>query len=557
MKNGSIPLLPQVLTTAPIFGIGHLITIARPKKPQTDAVAARVPDVCGRNMAAREIAVFKQADGTMESPIIANLPRGHRMDRLFGVVYDHIPGHSDDLTQIDGIRTREAVLLNQSGVYFYGQIALWRHREITSIASELQVSVSRIIDENWCEQARGLCRAPVAAAVSSLPASMLKTVTLLACALMMGFFAVYLLGQQRNQPLTGILAADITSIKVPAASRLTAVHVRAGDEVFSGQPLLTLEKLEHLALIESQERLVRNLQRELKRVEAQAAIELEWRARDLDQELAKVRANAARQKTASTSGGTRSAASASVRSSSAIPVSPISSSRSAADSRPRPGGLLFFGASGQTSRPAVGSDGPLQPPLLSSPVRVAEALPNDVVSDSAAMNLSDTMPDSLSLELARLESVRLSLPETISEAVGVTTLEAHLSDAAQLLDSMKSVSREVNVPSPVYGTVGQVRYRKGDDMPPGEVMLRILHTDRRYITVYLPTRRVHEMQPGREVELVFPGNQEYRGQIVDVPLLAEASGQSGETLAPVRIEPAGRLWPTVPVGSQIDVISLK
>ena len=54
---------------------------------------------------------------------------------------------------------------------------------------------------------------------------------------------------------------------------------------------------------------------------------------------------------------------------------------------------------------------------------------------------------------------------------------------------MKSASREVNVTSPVYGTVGQVRYREGDDMQAGEIMLRILHTDRRYVTAYLPTRR--------------------------------------------------------------------
>ena len=100
---------------------------------------------------------------------------------------------------------------------------------------------------------------------------------------------MYLFGQHRNQPLTGILSADITTIRVPAASRLTSVQIKAGEEVFSGQPLLTLEKLEHLAFIETQERLVRDLERELKRVEAQAAIELEWRTRELDRELSNVR----------------------------------------------------------------------------------------------------------------------------------------------------------------------------------------------------------------------------------------------------------------------------
>ena len=97
----------------------------------------------------------------------------------------------------------------------------------------------------------------------------------------------------------------------------------------------------------------------------------------------------------------------------------------------------------------------------------------------------------------------------------------------------------------------------GEPMPEGETMLRILHMDRRYIIVHLPTRRVNEMQPGHEVELLFPGRQLFRGEVVDVPMLADTTGQSGETLAAVRIDPVGRLWPTVPVGSQVDVISLK
>ena len=44
------------------------------------------------------------------------------MDRQFGIVYDVAPSQADDLTLIDGIRTREAVLLNQRGIYLFGQM---------------------------------------------------------------------------------------------------------------------------------------------------------------------------------------------------------------------------------------------------------------------------------------------------------------------------------------------------------------------------------------------------------------------------------------------------
>jgi multidrug resistance efflux pump len=169
----------------------------------------------------------------------------------------------------------------------------------------------------------------------------------------------------------------------------------------------------------------------------------------------------------------------------------------------------------------------------------------------------DEQSQKLQSEETRLLSLREALPSTVNEAMGVTSLQEQLNDATSHLETMKSVSREIHVNAPVYGVVGQVRYRQGDDLPNGEIMVRILHTDRRYIMVHLPTRRVTEMQAGHEVELMFPGNQEFRGQIVDVPMLADTTGSSGDTLAAVRIEPVGRLWPMIPVGSQVDVVSLR
>ena len=500
-------------------------------------------------------------DGTMESPIIAKLPRGHRMDRQFGIVYDVAPSQADDLTLIDGIRTREAVLLNQRGIYLFGQIALWRHREIVEIAGELQIPVARIVDEGWMEQARSMSHPVPTGSAYDLPASAFRTISLLVCALLVGVFTIYMLGRHRNQPLTGVLSADITSIRVPAPSRLTAVHVKAGQEVFSGQPLLTLEKLEHLSILEDQERTVRKLTQELKRAEAQAKIEAEWRTSELDRELTDVCLQIAQRKTPLLYQQARSIE-ASTNSRRGTCVSAVSARATLASlpAKARAGGLMFFSGSGQTSPT------PIAPEQQSVAVRTAMAPREVVVSDSPTMGLVlapaeaapvDEQSQKLHSEETRLLSLREALPSTVNEAMGVTSLKEQLDDATSHLETMKSVSREIHVNAPVYGVVGQVRYRQGDDLPNGEIMVRILHTDRRYIMVHLPTRRVTEMQAGQEVELMFPGNQEFRGQIVDVPMLADTIGSSGDTLAAVRIEPVGRLWPMIPVGSQVDVVSLR
>ncbi len=490
----------------------------------------------------------------MESPIIAKLPRGHHMDRRFGVVYSSAPELSDDLTEIDGVRTREAVMLNQLGIYFWGQIALWRHRETAAVAEELQIPVARIIDERWTEQTKELCRIETPRQSSTLPASVFRTISLLICALLVGFFTVYLMGNRHNQPLTGILSADITTIRVPVASRLTSVQIKAGEEVFSGQPLLTLEKLEHLAFIENQERLVRELERELKRVEAQAAIELECRTRDLDKELSNVRQRIAAAEMNGTT-ASRNSEDNSNLAKGGVPVRSVSSSNNSkqqATPRGRAGGIIFFSGASGTSTPIPQ---PTEIATATETVRTAELPRNTVVSDSVVTMAGNNLVDTLQSERTRLEAVRVALPGMVNEAAGAATIQAHYADAAKQLEAMKNVSREVNVTSPVYGTVGQVRYRKGDDMQAGEIMLRILHTDRRYVTAYLPTRRVYEMQVGQQVDLRFPGDEAFAGQVVDVPMLADLTGNSGDTLTAVRIEQIGQLWPNVPVGSQIDVIS--
>ncbi len=359
----------------------------------------------------------------MESPIIATMPRGHRMDRSFGVVYDSVPEYADDLTQVSSIRTREAVLLNQLGIYFLGQIALWRHREMSAIAEELQIPMARIIDEAWTEQAKTLCRLTTSRPPSALPASALRTVSLLACALLIGFFTIYLFGQHRNQPLTGVLSADITTIRVPAASRLTHIQIKAGEEVFSGQPLLTLEKLEHVAFIAAQEAVVRDLERELKRVEAQAAIELEWRTRDLDRELSNVRQRMATRELDGTT-ASRAPEGRQNRPAGAVPIRSVSSSltpQPKSVARRRSGGILFFsGATDQSSLVPGQTDEPAE----RETVRVAERSHSSAVSDSVAVSEPDPVLESLRSEQVRLESVRASLPATVNEAAGVTNMKA-------------------------------------------------------------------------------------------------------------------------------------
>ena len=502
----------------------------------------------------------------MDSPIIATLPAGHRMDRLFGVLYDRTPAAADELTQIEGIRPLEAAALNEKGVYCFGQIALWRHREMSSFSTELQIPLARVIDEAWVAQARDFCRRKTLAAHSEFPGTFFRSLTVIVCALLAGWLVVWMIGQGKNRPLTGVLAADITSIRVPVASRLSTVHVRAGDEVFSGQPLMTVENTEQQPQIEDCQRQLQEAERELKRLEAQATIDAEWRRRDLDADIAGVREHLAFLEGPVPRARTGSRSALRTR---GVPATQVSL-RTAVAGRTNDAGpsqILFFNGDKSTAAksdtatatptlPLTNSDPEIPVRLIAAPLddlsqaatappEPAPALPANLVED----------PESLRAELTRLEEVRSGLKTRIEDALGVSAIRERCSELAEKLQTLQATSTEITLASPVYGIVGQVRGRTGDHLQSADVVLRILHTDRRSVVVQLPTTRVHEMSVGQEVELRFPGNQIYRGQVVEVPLMADAPAESRETTTVVRVEPVGKIWPSVPIGCQVDVIS--
>lgn len=492
-----------------------------------------------------------------ESDLRQRLSRNYRNDSRFGVVYDQPPSSADDLTLIRGVDTREAVILNRLGVYYVAQVALWKHREVTAFADELGMSASTLVDEQWIEQARRICQPAPQVVVTQRhrPAPLVSTISLLACAMLTSCLVVYWFSVRADQPLRGVLSADITSIRVPAESRLIASHVKAGDEVFSGDKLLTLEKTEHLALILLQKGRVQQLQQELQRAEAQASLDLEWRMREVDRELSDVRTRAqliqevkrnpiepfrsASVDSDSSSGGTRTAA---------LPVS-RAKYYEAPQRVAQANSLLFIGAAGESSLDSVP-----QPRSLSIPAPVVKTEQRMVLaSEAASESVLSVEARSVEMRLVRLEELRQVLPQQVQRAAGVEGIRVQFQDAQRRLDDMQTLSRDIAVICPGYGKVGQVQYRPGDTMTSGEVMLKILHTERRYVMLNIPTRRVNEIEPGTPVELIFPGDGRFHGKVANLPMLADATN-NGRSLATVRVEPSGRLWPEIPIGSEIDVI---
>ncbi|MCR9200850.1 MAG: HlyD family efflux transporter periplasmic adaptor subunit [Planctomycetaceae bacterium] len=499
---------------------------------------------------------------TATKNLFDELHHGYRIDRDFGAVYDRTPAAADDLTQIRGVDTREAVILNRLGVYFFPQVALWSRHEAAAFADELGMSTSTLLDEQWIQQARDLSvPRPEPGATAHLPASAIRTVSLLACSLIAGCLIVYWLSTRSDSPVAGVLSADITSIRVPANARLMQAHVNPGDEVFSGDVLLTLEKSEHLSIIASQEKRVEELRRQLQEAQARAKLDLQWRTRELDREISDVRTRAHIIEAANVPLPEPLRAEAAPRPVSGpegqrVAVRTVSNSRTVKEYCPVNRGNHMIFIAGRTGESSIGVPRPKQtarPNIVPQPQPLPAPESPTVLASEPRVDLLSIEASAIESRLQKLEELRDILPEQVRQAAGVESVRLQFEEAAERLENFRSVSREVDIASPGYGKVGLIRYQTGDQMSAGEVMLKILHTDRRYVLMYVPSRRVNEVEVGMEVALEFPGAEVYRGRVADLPMLADPASQSDQSFIPVRVTPTGKLWPEIPIGSQIDI----
>ena len=499
----------------------------------------------------------------MASTFLNTLPDGYRIDPKLGAVYDASPHSADDLTDIRGTGMREAVGLNRLGIYFYEQLASWTDSQTIAVADALGMSASSIFHDRWTAQARTLVSPiervsfprPATANVPRsadfptppLPASGSRTITVLICALLIGCFFVSWLNRSTHHPMTGVLAAEITSLRVPADSRLLALHVSAGDEVFTGNTLLTLEKSEHVQLIGQQTRHVRRLAKALQQAQAKAVIELQWQSQQLDHELSETtnRAQFFQRLYPERNDNAETEELSSVEAS--LPASQFQTvSRPRDITQPRTdqvNALLFIsGASGMTTLDSLTSTQPA--PLVTG------MAPLD--SHNSLLQLE---AQSIESRLQSLEQLQSRLPAQVKRAAGVEHLRTQHQDAQKQLAQMESLSRETAVVCPAYGTIGQVRYQEGDRMLRDEIMIKILHTDRKYVVAHVPTAQIKELQPGIQVDVIFPGHDTCLGTITNLPMVADRNPVDGKSMASVRIESTGRSWPEIPIGSQVEVMA--
>ncbi|MCH2201607.1 MAG: hypothetical protein MK102_06540 [Fuerstiella sp.] len=383
----------------------------------------------------------------------------------------------------------------------------------------------------------------------SLPASGSRTVTMLGSALLLGCLLVWWFNRHTTSPIIGVLAADITALRVPSDSRLLTSHVAIGDEVFTGEILLTLEKAEHQEQIVRQGKHVQKIAADLHKAKTKAAFELEWRMQQLDLDVQESKRRVRFFKALCPSSTVFQPAAANDDNALLLTrVHTVSKPGNVLSyQEDRVNGLLFIsGVSGTATWNPLSAD--LVPAFN-------DKQPNPTLATNTKIDLLQLESQNIEARIKQLAQMRSRLPARINLTTGVEKLQSEFDAAQEQYTKMAALSRETKVLCPSYGKISQLQFREGDDMTCGNVMLKIVHTDRRYIILQTPVERIDKLVPETRLNVLFPDHDPCQGVVTEATTVSDRQMTGESDTVSVRVEPIGREWPDQAVGTRVEILT--
>jgi multidrug resistance efflux pump len=157
--------------------------------------------------------------------------------------------------------------------------------------------------------------------------------------------------------------------------------------------------------------------------------------------------------------------------------------------------------------------------------------------------------------LERLKRLDDELPAKVRLSVGVELAETRVKRVKDELSSLEEQCESLAVTSPSHGVVGSVHHESGSLVTPGDAVVELFDDDRRHLIASIPSSAVAKLKPGTKLTLIFPSRSKRIGLVATIPPQAMRTDdeQDDDSQVAVKIEPAGKLWPKVPIGSRVKV----
>jgi len=116
----------------------------------------------GNRLGAIESRLEELAELQAKTPDSTEIP-AESSNAETAVLKEAVFGEKDDLKRISGIGGKLEQLLNDTGIYYFWQIATWTQHDIEYIDQRLDTFKGRIVRDGWISQANRLRSAPKAA----------------------------------------------------------------------------------------------------------------------------------------------------------------------------------------------------------------------------------------------------------------------------------------------------------------------------------------------------------------------------------------------------------
>ncbi len=329
----------------------------------------------------------------------------------------------------------------------------------------------------------------------------------------------------------GRLEVRTITVSAGRAGKVISLNVTTGQRVVPGEKLFELSDDRLADEIIAKKRELVELESELQRVRATADVELEWRRRDLQSEAFQTQLKAA-----------------------AVTQERLS----------RQVEQLAWQEQ-LTGRPA---DWIVKPTLVASTATFGPVVLDDharderrvqaMLKEDAAASAAEALTAQLTLceqRLERLKKLDDELTSKVRLSVGVELAETRLKRVKDELSSLEQQCDSLTRTCPSHGVVGAVHRESGSLVGAGDAVVELFDDDRRHLIASIPSSAVAKLKPGTKLTLIFPARSKRIGLVATIPPQAmRLEGEQDEdSQVAVKIEPAGKLWPKVPIGSRVKV----
>lgn len=355
-----------------------------------------------------------------------------------------------------------------------------------------------------------------------------RTIIVAGMGLAAGIWATSRFDQHSAVTFPGRLQSRMVTITAEWPARLQAVHVKPGQRVAAGMNLFVLEPEQSAQQAALRKQDAARKEQDAIRVKAAAELELHWRRRELQAEIfqTQLRLAGLRQEKVH------------------LEVEQVAwrerlSVKSVFQNDAPPAPLFRF--------------------ISESSPDVSDQRMQAMLKEDAAAAAAQALTAQIALCEQRLEELKSldgMLESQVRKSHGVDLAEEQLRLAAETAAvEIEDVTASTTVTSPSYGLIGLFHKQTGELVQAGEVLVQILDDDRRTIEVEVPSWTVGHFTPGKQIPLEFPGSERRTGVISAIPPQTSApqTDSDRDALVTLVVEPAGKLWPPVPIGSRVLV----